>query len=114
MRIHAGDLRHRIEILRAQKTAKNTFTTVEYLPYKKVWAKANNLYGKERLEAAEYDADRTVVFTIRKVSASDLTVKDRIKFREKIYNITFIDEVLFRGDMVKVTAVAEEEGGGNV
>lgn len=110
MHIQAGDLRHRIEIQRAQKTVNNTFTTVEYLPYKKVWAKANNLYGKERLEAAEYDADRTVVFTIRKASAPDLTVKDRIKFRGMTYNITFIDEVLFRGDMVKITAVAEEEG----
>ena len=109
--MQAGEMRHRIEIQRAQKTVENTFTSIKYLPYKKVWAKANNLHGKERLEAAEYDADRTVVFTIRKVAAPDLTVKDRIKFRGTIYNITFIDEVLFQRNMVKITAVAEEEGG---
>lgn len=109
--MQAGEMRHRIEIQRAKKVVENGFTKEQFLPHKTVWAKANNLYGKEKWEAAEYDAERTVVFVIRKIAIPDLTIKDRIKFRNKLYNIRFIDEVLFRGDLLKVTAVAEEEGG---
>ena len=111
MQTHAGDFRHRIEIQRAHEVVENTFSVEVFEPYKTVWAKANNLYGKERWEAAEYDADRTVVFTIRKEACPDLTIKDRINFKGKLYNITLIDEVLFKGNLVKITAVAEEEGG---
>lgn len=111
MKTHAGDFRHRIEILRSEKTVDGVFTSSSFRNYKTIWAKANSLYGKERLGAAEYDADRTVVFIIRHNACPDLTVKDRIRFRGKIYNITFIDNVMFRDDLVKVTAVAEEEGG---
>ena len=114
MQTHAGDFRHRIQIQRSQKVQEHGYTKDMFLPYKNVWAKANNLYGNEKWAAAEYDAERTVIFTIRKAAIPDLSLKDRIKFRSKLYNIRFIDEVLFRNDLMKVTAVAEEEGGGNV
>lgn len=108
--MHAGELRHRIEIQRIEKSMDGVFTETEYVPLKTVWAKVNGLYGSEKWTAAEYGAERTAEFTIRYAACPDLTVKDRLKFRGTIYNITHIDNVLFRNHFVKITATAEEEG----
>lgn len=108
--MQAGEMRHRIEIQRLVKTVEDGFNTTKYQPLKKVWAKVNGLYGREKREEDIYEAERTAVFTIRHISCPDLTVRDRIAFRGKIYNITFIDNVLFRNDYVKITATAVEEG----
>ena len=53
MQTHAGDFRHRIQIQRSQKVQEHGYTKDMFLPYKNVWAKANNLYGNEKWAAAE-------------------------------------------------------------
>ena len=108
--MQAGELKHRVEIQRIEEVLEGGFTVTEYRPLKKVWAKVNGLYGKERWDEAVYDADRTAVFTIRHIACPDLAVKDRLLFRGKLYNITHIDNVMFGDHFVKVTAVAVEEG----
>ncbi len=108
--MQAGELRHRIELQRLKKTVENHVTTTEYHTLKKVWAKVNGLHGAEKWEVDAYEAERTAVFTIRYQSCPDLTVKDRIFFRERLYNITQIDNVLFGDTFVKITATAVEEG----
>ena len=111
--MQAGELRHRIEIQRLQKVVEHHVTTTQYHTLKRVWAKVNGLHGTEKWEMDIYEAERTAVFTIRYLSCPDLTVKDRILFRGKLYNITHIDNVLFTDAFVKITAVAVEEGGEN-
>lgn len=111
--MHAGELKHTVEIQRLQKTVTNNITSTDYVPLKKVRAKVNNLYGKEKWEAAEYNADKTVKFTIRYSACPDLTVKDRLEFRGKLFNITHIDEVLYGKHFINITAVAVEEGESN-
>ncbi|MBQ9090718.1 MAG: phage head closure protein [Anaerotignum sp.] len=103
-------MRHRIEIQRLVKIVEDGFTTTEYRPLKKVWAKANGLYGSEKWDEDVYEAERTTIFTIRHNACPDLTVRDRILFRGKLHNITHIDNVLFGNNFVKITAVAVEEG----
>ena len=111
--MQAGDLRHKVEIQRLEKTVENNVTTTEYHPLKTVWAKVNGLYGRERWDEDVYEADRTAVFTIRHNACPDLTIKDRLLFRGKLYNITHIDNVLFGDSFLKITAVAMEEGAAN-
>lgn len=111
--MQAGDLRHRIEIQRIGKTKEDGFTQTAYLPLKKVWAKANGLYGSEKWEQDAYEAARTVLFTIRRDACPDISVKDRILFRGILYNISHIDNILFRDQFLKITATAieaEEDG----
>ena len=108
--MQAGELKHRIEIQRSVEVVENNISTMEYRPLKKVWAKANGLYGSEKWDADTYEAERTAMFTIRYAACKDLTVKDRIFFRGNLYNITHIDNVLFGNNFLKITAVALEEG----
>lgn len=105
-----GELRHRLEIQRLQKKKEGVFTKTDYTPIKRVWAKANGLYGSEKAETDRYEAERTVIFTIRQAACPDLTVKDRLCFRGQLYDITHIDNVLFRNEYLKITAMAAEEG----
>ena len=108
--MQAGEMRHRIEIQRLVKTTDGGFTETAYHPLKKVWAKVNGMYGSEKWEMDTYEAERTTMFIIRQLSCPDLTVRDRISFRGKLYNIIHIDNVLFRDNFVKITATAMEEG----
>ena len=90
--MQAGEFKHRIEIQRiVKKVGVDRTISTQYQTIKKVWAKANGLYGREWWEAKEYGAEGTVVFTIRYGAMADLTVKDRILFRGRYYNIVSVD-----------------------
>lgn len=108
--MQAGELRHRIEIQRQEERTEDGFTEILYQPLKRVWAKANGLYGSEKWERDAYEAERTAMFTIRCIACPDLTVKDRIFFRGKLYDIIHIDNVLFGDNFFKITATVVEEG----
>lgn len=104
----SGDLRHKVEIQRSVKVVVNHVTEVKWQTLKTVWAKVNGLYGHEKWEMDIYEANRTVIFTIRFKSCPDLTVRDRLVFRGKFYNISHIDNVKFRDQFLKITATAVE------
>ena len=70
-----------------------------------VWCSMNNLYGKEYWEAKQYKAENTVEFVIRYNACKDLSVKDRIKQGDKLFNITSIDNVLYRNETLKIKAL---------
>lgn len=109
----AGALRQRIEIQRPVcGRDENGFEMVKYCPLKTVWAKVNGLFGKEWWEAKSYDAENTVEFTIRYNACRDLTLRDRILFRGRLYNITSIDNVLFRNEFLKIKGTADLSGEG--
>lgn len=107
--MQSSDLRHKVEIQRSKKVLVNNWTEVEWYTLKTVYAKVNGLYGHEKLEMDIYEANRTAMFTIRYKSCSDLTVRDRLVFRGKIYNISHIDNVMFQNQFLKITATAMEE-----
>jgi SPP1 family predicted phage head-tail adaptor len=116
--MNPGELCHRVVLQKLIKTkGSNLATKTEYIDVKKVWAKVNNLSGKEYWSAKEYAAENTVEFVMRKGSISrlktsdgieDLKVTDRLVFRGQVYNITFIDNVLYKDEYVKIKAVALE------
>lgn len=114
--MNAGELRQRIEIQRPRNGQDaDGFEETSYFPLKTVWAKANGLFGKEWWEAKSYDAENTVEFTIRYNACKDLTIRDRILFQGRLYNITSIDNVLFQNAFLKIKATADisAEGGDN-
>ena len=71
------------------------------------YAYINNLTGNERWMAAQIDSDMTTRFVLRWHPALDAVVPKhyRIVFAEKPYTITFVDNVQYRNDTVKIDAL---------
>ncbi|KAF5054765.1 Phage head-tail joining protein [anaerobic digester metagenome] len=123
--MNIGELRHKVTIQRYRKTrGENLVMKMEYVDVKTVWAKVNNLYGKEYWTAKEYAAENTVEFTMRYGSVKNIpennetngavrviSLKDRLVFRGTVYNITSIDNVLYGNEYVKIKGIALEMGG---
>lgn len=75
-------------------------------------AKVNKLSGNEFWAAAEYQAQSTVKFEFRYHSALDALITDadatrhyRLVFKGKYWNITNVDDVMFKHETVKISAM---------
>ncbi len=122
--MNIGELRHKVTIQRYRKTrGEDLVMKMEYVDVKTVWAKVNNLFGKEYWTAKEYAAENTVEFTMRYSSVKNIPVndepngpvreislKDRLVFRGAVYNITSIDNILYGNEYVKMKGIAVEMG----
>ena len=78
--------------------------------YYKGYAYMNNLSGSEYWEAAQTQAQNTVLFILRYhplLGAMD-TRGYRLMHRGKEYNITSIDNVQYKNETVKIRATAKE------
>jgi len=75
--------------------------------YKTVWASINNLFGQEFYSAKAINEENTVNFIIR--YSKDLTDIDsknyRIKWKNRVFNITFIDNVQYANKWIKIKAI---------
>ena len=95
--MNIGDLKHRITI--QQKVDKKPLEDVTYIDFKAVWAKINNLYGKEFIEAQKVEANISKKFIIRYIkdldpSINPNTCKDfMINYKGISYNILYIDNI---------------------
>ena len=100
-------MRERIIIQKSSlKADKAGNHAVEWENYYKCFSYVNSLSGKEYWEAKQINAETEVDFVIRycsEVSKLD-TEHYRIIFREKLYNITFVDNVQYKNKTVKIRA----------
>ncbi|AAK79853.1 SPP1 family predicted phage head-tail adaptor [Clostridium acetobutylicum] len=71
--------------------------------YKTVWAAAKNLHGQEFYAAGEEQSKRTAIFTIR--YTNDISNDMRIKFGDRSFNISFVDDIKYQGEFMEVTAI---------
>lgn len=101
----AGKLDKRITIQRSKEIEdENGVSENQWQDIKTVWARANNLYGKEYWDAKQYNAENTTEFIIRYNACKDISVKDRIKFRDRIFNIKSVDNVMYKDESIKIKA----------
>ena len=104
--MQAGDLRHRITVQRyTENEDENGIRTGEWQDFKTVWCSANGLFGNEYWEAKQYDAENTVEFQIRHNACPDLSPKDRLLFKGRLFNISSVDNVQYRNERLKIKAV---------
>lgn len=104
--MRACRLNKRITIQRCQQVEnEHGITKDEWIDLKTVWAGMNNLYGKEYWKAKKYAAENTVEFTIRYSACEDISAKDRICYRGKLFNITFVDNVQYGNETIKLKAM---------
>lgn len=84
----------------------------EWKDFRKAYAYVNSTYGREYWAAAAVQQENTVEFTFRWYPFFDEmdTKQYRLVFRNRIYNISAVDNVQFRNEAVKIKAVV---GNGN-
>lgn len=103
--MNPGELNKRITIQREVKVKdENHITSTEWQDVKSCWAKVNNLYGKEKWNAKQYDMENSLKFEIRYSSYPVLTAKDRIKWNDRLFNIINIDNIMYGNKTLIITA----------
>lgn len=87
-------------------TDNNGVTKEGWNDYKTVWAAVNNLWGKEFYSAKETNSENTITFTIRySKDFEDIDSKKyRVYWKSKVYNITFIDNINYKNEILKIKA----------
>ena len=95
--MNIGELNHRITILK--KANKNPLEDTTYENFKTVWAKINNLYGKEFIEAQKVETNISKKFIIRYIKDLDMSFNPNackdfiISYKGVSYNILYIDNI---------------------
>lgn len=105
LKIH--EMRERITIQKSYSgNDKNGNHVLEWKDYYSCASYVNNLSGSEYWAAAQVNAQTDIYFVIR--YCSEVAVMDseyyRIVFREQIYNITFVDNVQYVNQTLKLRA----------
>lgn len=98
-----GDLRHRISLYRSEYTSDDWGNQIEELVnVGEVWAFVTNLHGREYYAAASIQQQKEVRFVIRYLEG--VTEKTTILFNGSKYDITFVDDLKYKGEWLEIRA----------
>lgn len=101
--MNPGELRHRIELQTCTSTQDaDGFEQIAWTTKRTVWAKAENLYGKEYWSAKAVQSEKTVKFIIR--YTADINNAMRILFRGTQFNIVDIDNIKYGNTYMEIKA----------
>lgn len=104
------ELKRKIVIQKYENAVNdNGFEEEAWQNFKPVWAKVENLHGREYFEAAAVKAENTVKFTIRYVPSIEPTM--RILFQGKQYNITSIDNIKYANKFIEIKGMEVDNSG---
>ncbi len=96
--MNIGEFKHRITIQRKINN-NNPLEDMTFEDFKTVWAKVNNLYGKEFIEAQKVKHNISKKIIIRYIKDLDMsfnpnTCKDyKVSYKGISYNILYIDNI---------------------
>ena len=96
--MNIGELKHKITIQRKINN-NNPLEDATFEDFKTVWAKVNNLFGKEFIEAQKVNPNISKKIIIRYIKDLDMsfnpnTCKDFIiSYKGASYNILYIDNI---------------------
>lgn len=88
-------------------TSPNGFDEEKWVDWETLWASKNNLSGKEYYSAKTVNEEKTVKFEVRyfpKLEEINST-EYRIIHEGKEYNITFIDNFMYRNEWLVIKAL---------
>lgn len=107
--MRAGKLDRRLKILRLQAGAPNEFNEVEdtWQEVAEVWAQQRPDRGSERFAAAQVAGTSVMTFHIR--YRSDVTVKDRLGYEGRIYEIISPPREIGRCVVTEIDAIARAD-----
>lgn len=108
--VNIGALRNRITLQKNVRTQnENGFEVDGIENITTVWAKVQNLHGKEYFEAKAVQEENTVKFTIRYQEGIDQSMQ--ILFQGKAYEITAIDNIKYQNRYIEILGVEVELSG---
>lgn len=88
-------------------TSPNGFDEEKWIDWKTLWSSKNNLSGKEYYAAKTVNEEKTVKFEVR--YHKDLEELNSTEYRvmhdNKEYNITFIDNFMYRNEWLVIKAL---------
>jgi SPP1 family predicted phage head-tail adaptor len=103
-----GELNKRIEIQQDLGIPDDSGLHVpNWQPFVTVWAKVQDLTGREFFQAAQTQSESTTKFTIRFRSVEN---NMRILFDGGLYEIVYIDRGQHKGAYMTITAKRTEDG----
>jgi SPP1 family predicted phage head-tail adaptor len=105
----AGRLDRRVKILRLQAGVPNELNEVEetWQEVAEVWAQQRPDRGSERFAAAQVAGTSVMTFHIR--YRSDVTVRDRLEYEGRVYEIIAPPREIGRREMTEIDAVARAD-----
>jgi SPP1 family predicted phage head-tail adaptor len=108
--VEIGELKQRITFQK-QVTARNEngFEVESWQDYKTVWAKVENLSGREYYQAAAVQAEKTIIFVVRYIA--EIGTMMRILFEGKQYNITSVDNKKYENKYLEIKAMEVVKNG---
>ncbi len=89
-------------------TSTNGFEEEKWVDWETVWASKNNLSGKEYFAAKQFNEEKTVKFEVRyqkKLEEEMDSINYRIIHDGKIYNITYIDNYMYKNEWLVIKAL---------
>lgn len=106
--MQAGQLDRKIKLLR-YSVDKDTAggTTEVYTEFAEVWASVKDTRGRTYFAAQQDNQEITTVFRIR--YRDDLNARDRIKWKNKQYEIIGTPKEVNRNDFLDIMATARDE-----
>ncbi|WP_350342349.1 phage head closure protein [Proteinivorax tanatarense] len=108
--MHINNLKHRVTFKKRTTTLnENGFEVESFQDIKTVWAGVENLRGREYFAAAAVQAEKTVKFSIRYLPYINASML--ISFKDKLYNITAIDNVNYENRFLEISAMEVDESG---
>ena len=96
--MNIGELKHKVTIQRKINN-NNPLEDATFEDFKTVWAKVNNLFGKEFIEAQKVNPNISKKIIIRYIKDLDMSInpntcKDyKILYKGISYNILYIDNI---------------------
>lgn len=112
MTINPGEFKHKIIIQKHTSSTDSIGNSIlEWIDFKTVYAKINNLYGNEYWQAVAHNQQNTVDFVIRWTKDLDILMNNkqlteyRILFKDIFYYIESFDNIQYKNKIVKIKAV---------
>ena len=109
--MNAGAYREPVTIEKSGYTEDDIGNQIQtWIEYYKGYAYMNNLSGNEYWEAAQTQAENTVMFILRYHPKLNImnSKEYRLMHRGNEYNITSIDNVQYKNETVKIRATVKE------
>lgn len=109
MDLFAGELKHKIKIQRLSNTVNsNGFNVETWVDIRTVYAKVQNLSGREYWQASAVQAENTVKFFIKYIRM-DIDNTMRLYFKGKQYNIVHVDNATYENKIIVIKALEVTE-----
>lgn len=101
-KINTSEFRHPIKFQRFEEINNFGIIQENWIDLYSTRAKINNTTGKEFIANNGITSSVTTRFTIRYNHIHKLTTKDRLIYKDKVYNITYINNILEKNNYLEI------------